>query len=250
MEERYQKIIDNNKSDPNSGFLLIDKSKDWTSFDVVAKLRGITKIKKIGHAGTLDPFATGLLIVAVGKATRLLELLLGQNKSYLATMILGQTSDTFDVTGKITVNESFNREITRTELEKVIKEFVGKQQQLPPMFSAKKINGKKLYELARKGIEVERETKAIEIYSIELTDCNFPKVEFLVKCSTGTYIRTLAHDIGQKLGCGALLEELRRTQIAKVDLTEAKTIEEIDRAGEQNWNKYLYSMDEIVKWLD
>jgi tRNA pseudouridine55 synthase len=245
MEERYQKIIANNESDANSGFILIDKEKDWTSFDVVAKLRGITKIKKIGHAGTLDPFATGLLIVAIGRATKLLQLLLGQNKSYTAEMILGKTSNTYDITGEITSTKEFTQNIEQAEIEKALQTFTGQQKQIPPMFSAKKIQGKKLYELARQGIEVERTAKDIEIYKIELLEYNFPKLTFFVNCSTGTYIRTIAYDLGNVLGCGGLLENLRRLNIAKADISTAHSIEEVSK----DWRKYLLPVSEINKWL-
>lgn len=246
LSEKYQKIITNNQEDINSGFLLIDKEKDWTSFDVVAKLRGITKIKKIGHAGTLDPFATGLLIVAIGKATRLLQLLLGQNKTYLATMILGQTSNTHDQTGVVVVNDSCRQDITLAEVEETLRKFLGQQLQTPPMFSAKKINGKKLYELARKGLEIERQAKAIEIYKIEVVSYKFPEVKFIVSCSTGTYIRTLAADIGQALGCGALLAELRRTAIAKAEITSAVTLKQVT----EDWEKYLLRLDKVNEWVE
>lgn len=245
MDERYQKIIANNESDANSGFILIDKEKDWTSFDVVAKLRGITKIKKIGHAGTLDPFATGLLIVAIGRATKLLQLLLGQNKSYTAEMILGKTSNTYDITGEITSTKEFTQNIEQVEIEKALQTFTGQQKQIPPMFSAKKIQGKKLYELARQGIEVERTAKDIEIYKIELLEYNFPKLTFFVNCSTGTYIRTIAYDLGNVLGCGGLLENLRRLNIAKADISTAHSIEEVSK----DWRKYLLPVSEINKWL-
>lgn len=245
MDERYQKIIANNESDANSGFILIDKEKDWTSFDVVAKLRGITKIKKIGHAGTLDPFATGLLIVAIGRATKLLQLLLGQNKSYTAEMILGKTSNTYDITGEITSTKEFTQNIEQAEIEKALQTFLGQQKQIPPMFSAKKIQGKKLYELARRGVEVERTAKDIEIYKIDLLEYNFPKLTFFVNCSTGTYIRTIAYDLGNVLGCGGLLENLRRLNIAKADISTAHSIEEVSK----DWRKYLLPVSEINKWL-
>lgn len=244
VAEKYKKIIENNLNDENSGFILIDKEKEWTSFDVVAKLRSITKIKKIGHAGTLDPFATGLLVVAVGKATRLLDLLLGQNKSYLATMILGQESDTYDITGEI-VNKSRSESISQAEIENALTQFIGRQEQTPPMYSAKKINGKKLYELARQGIEVERKAKEINIYSLRLENYDFPRVIFSVTCSTGTYIRSLAHDIGKVLGCGALLEDLRRTSIARIEVGNATTIKQLS----ENWRDKLLPLNEVFKWV-
>jgi len=245
MDDRYLKIINNNLSDKNSGFILIDKERDWTSFDVVAKLRTITKIKKIGHAGTLDPFATGLLVVAIGKATKLLDLLIGQNKTYQATMILGQESDTYDITGKISTSSN-TKIFSQEEIKTVLTKFIGRQEQIPPMFSAKKLNGKKLYELARQGIEVERKAKSINIYSLVLEKYDFPRVTFSVNCSTGTYIRSLAHDLGRSLGCGALLEDLRRTSVAGIDVSWATTIGVLT----EDWRDKLLPLDEMSKWIE
>ncbi len=225
-----------------SGFLLIDKPETWTSHDVVGYLRKVTGIKKIGHAGTLDPFATGLLVVGIGReATKRLDEFKGMSKTYVATIQLGATSDTFDSTGTInTESTKTQKHIELNDITMVLENFVGTQKQLPPMFSAKKINGKKLYDLARKGIEVERKPNEITIYSLELLNFDEKKneLEINVNCSAGTYIRTLAHDIGQKLGCGAYCKELRRTNIGEFDVKNAVDVKNLEK---DNWGKYLIS---------
>lgn len=213
-------------------FLLINKPATWTSFDVIAILRGgirrITKQKnfKIGHAGTLDPFATGLLIVGVGReATRELESFNTLKKVYRATIHLGATSDTQDASGTITPFPT-PVEPTLAEVAKVLETFTGEQQQIPPMFSAKKVGGKRLYKLARAGVEVKREPSTIHIYSLKLESYAWPKLAVEVTCSSGTYIRTLAFDIGNKLGTGAYCETLERTAIGDYHLYDATTAEE------------------------
>ncbi|MDP2586333.1 MAG: tRNA pseudouridine(55) synthase TruB [Candidatus Komeilibacteria bacterium] len=218
--------------DSQAGFLLINKEGDWTSHDVVAKLRSILKIKQIGHTGTLDPFATGLLICAVGNATKMVGLFDLLPKTYQATIKLGQTSDTFDRTGEISKFQNpispalpgQAKEISNSNLQEILSSFLGKQEQLPPMYSAKKINGKKLYDLARQGIEVARKLCEIEIYSIKLLNFNSDLLKIEVQCSAGTYIRVLAHDFGQKLGTGALLQELKRTAIGGFNLSSAVSL--------------------------
>lgn len=245
----------------DTGFLLIDKPVDWSSHDVVGYLRGVTKIKKIGHAGTLDPFATGLLIVGVGRqATKRLDEFKGMKKEYVATVQLGATSDTQDLTGTITRHETHTPiHISKDELKKTLQSFVGKQKQIPPMYSAKKVKGKKLYELARRGEQIEREPIDIEIYDITLQDVILSGVEgsrwarlrqlfknketaninsftIRVSCSTGTYIRTLCHDIGQALGTGAYCSALRRTKIGAYTATGAKQPKQLNK---KNWQKKL-----------
>jgi len=217
-----------------NGFLLINKPETWTSHDVVGYMRRVTHIKRIGHAGTLDPFATGLLIVAIGRENtkRLDELFKGLDKTYVATLRLGATSNTFDKTGVITKTEGFESQIpllSKERLGEVVNSFVGPQNQVPPMYSAKKIDGKKLYKLARKGIEVERKPHHITIYNIELLDYTFPELKIRVRCSTGTYIRTLVHDIGQKLGIGAYCEALERVNIGEYSLENATPIKDFSR---------------------
>jgi tRNA pseudouridine55 synthase len=210
-----------------NGFLLINKPSGPTSHDIINRLRRITGIKKIGHAGTLDPFASGLLIVAVGReSTREISKYVKLDKTYIADLHLGAISDTYDRTGTIQLkmkNEKLYNapRVKIKDIEKVLDDFVGHQKQIPPMFSAKKVNGKKLYQLARKGIEIEREPVDIEIYNIKLLNYEWPNLRIEVRVSSGTYIRSLAYDIGEKLACGAYLNELKRTSIGKHDLKDA-----------------------------
>lgn len=211
------------------GFLLIDKPATWTSHDVVGYLRKVTKIKKIGHAGTLDPFATGLLIVGIGRAaTKRLDEFKGMPKTYEAEIVFGATSDTFDKDG-VLVKQTSATLPSKKEIDLVLLQFVGKQLQTPPMFSAKKIKGKKLYELARKGIEVEREPNEITIYTIKRIKKWRNSIHIQVTCSTGTYIRTLVHDIGQQLGCGAYCKELRRTAIGDYSVKKSKRPKQLSK---------------------
>lgn len=222
-------------------FLLINKPSGITSHDVIDQLRQITGLKKIGHAGTLDPFASGLLLVAIGReSTRELSKFVGLDKEYLATLKLGAVSDTYDRTGRIQLtvnNPEHSGQLTEEKIKKVLSQFIGVQEQIPPMFSAKKIKGKKLYELARKGIEVERKAQKINIYKIELIkfDAFVNCLLLVVNCSSGTYIRALAHDIGQALSCGAYLEELVRTKIGDFKLEKAV---EIKNLSKDNWQGF------------
>jgi tRNA pseudouridine55 synthase len=215
-----------------AGFILIDKQTDWTSHDVVSRMRKLTNIRKIGHAGTLDPFATGLLIVAIERAaTKRIDEFHKYEKTYVTTMRFGATSDTRDKTGVITSSE-IKKEISENDVKEVLSTFQGEQEQIPPMYSAKKVGGKKLYELARKGIEVERKPSVITIHDIRLLDFDGDTAEIEVTCSTGTYIRTLCHDIGQKLGVGAYCEELRRTSIGPYSVENAiwpESLEDIEK---------------------
>ncbi len=214
-----------------ANFLLINKPKDWTSHDVVGYIRkSQPKKTKVGHAGTLDPFATGLLIVGVGRdATKRIDEFKNMPKTYIATVKLGSTSDTYDSEGKISLQNS-NLKFDKKEVKTVLKSFFGKQKQIPPMYSAKKINGQKLYDLARKGIEIERKPSEIEIYKIKLLkfDQKNNILKIKTEVSTGTYIRTLAHDIGQKLSCGAYCEELERTKIGKYKVKKAVGPKDLD----------------------
>lgn len=214
-----------------AGFtLLVDKPVEWTSFDVVNKLKGVFKIKKIGHAGTLDPFATGLLIVCVKKkATKTISTYQDKNKRYTALVELGKTTDSYDIKGEITETKDVNDyDISEEKIREVVNSFLGEITQIPPMFSALKVNGKRLYKLAREGITVERKERHITIYeiaNIEILDKKF--ISFEVRCSKGTYIRTLADDIGRKLGCGAYLKDLRRTAIGEHLVDHALGVEEL-----------------------
>ena len=210
------------------GIINVRKEKGFTSFDVVAKLRGILKMKKIGHTGTLDPDAEGVLPVCIGKATRVCDLLTDKDKVYEAVMLLGKETDTQDMTG--TVLEEKPVEVTEEEVRTVIRSFLGEQQQIPPMYSALKVDGKKLYELAREGKTVERKPRAVQFYEIEIKKIELPYVRFSVTCSKGTYIRTLCHDIGQKLGCGGCMEELLRTRSGNFVWEDSMTLAQVEEA--------------------
>ncbi len=218
-----------------SGFLLVDKPAGITSHDVIDELRKITGIKKIGHAGTLDPLATGLLLVAVGKeSTKKISQFVGLDKEYEAVIKLGAVSDTYDAEGKINDIRCRVPDIgcRSADIKKILTKFTGPQKQLPPAYSAKKVKGKKMYELARKGIEVKREPIDITIHELELINYNWPELEIKVKCSSGTYIRSLAHDIGEALGCGGYLLKLKRTAIGPYLLSQSKPLNEISL---DNW---------------
>ncbi len=210
------------------GFINIYKEQGYTSFDVVAKLRGILKQKKIGHTGTLDPMAEGVLLVCLGSATKMCDLLTEKNKTYTCTMLLGKTSDTEDVTGKLTdVTDIYPDDQTVIE---TVMSFVGDYMQIPPMFSAIKVNGKKLYELARAGQVIERQPRPVTIHSIQILSTDLPRVTFDVSCSKGTYIRSLCRDIGEKLGCGAVMERLVRTEVKGFTIEESLTLDAVERA--------------------
>ena len=210
----------------NGGVLLIDKSKDWTSFDVCSKLRGLVKIKKVGHAGTLDPLATGLLIVCCGKATKTMTSYQALEKEYSTLVKLGATTKTDDSEGD-EENICSTEHLTNDEIEKVVNSFVGDIDQVPPMFSAKKVKGKKLYKLARKGEVLELEPSRVTINSIKMNSIENPIIDMLVTCSKGTYIRSLARDIGAKLEVGAYMKDLRRSAIGEYKVSDAFTIEEL-----------------------
>lgn len=215
---------------PN-GIVIINKPADWTSMDVCAKIRGILHEKRVGHGGTLDPMATGVLPVFVGQATRAVEFAENSRKEYVAGLRLGQVTDTQDVTGETL--ETHPVSITREQLEAVLEQFRGPIEQIPPMYSAVKINGQKLYDLARKGREVERKPRQITIFELELSE-QVSDTDFRLRCvcSKGTYIRTLCHDIGQALGCGGTLYSLQRTMAAGFTLNDAVTLETVQEQGE------------------
>ena len=198
------------------GVIVIRKEKGFTSHDVVAKLRGILHMKKIGHTGTLDPDAEGVLPVALGKATRLVDMITDKEKTYEAVMRLGVVTNTQDMSGTV-LSQTTELFVTEEELRTVVSSFVGDYMQVPPMYSALKVNGKKLYELAREGKTVERKPRPVHFYEIEILDISFPLVRFRVTCSKGTYIRTLCHDIGEKLGCGAAMEGTIESKILGIE---------------------------------
>ncbi len=225
------------------GILNVYKEKGYTSHDVVAKLRGIVGQKKIGHTGTLDPDATGVLPVCLGKATKVCDLLTDKDKTYRAILKLGISTDTQDISGKI-IKEMDPKGLTEEEVRQAILSFVGDYEQVPPMYSALKVNGKKLYELARQGKTIERKSRPVKIYEIKIEEMNLPRVEFTVTCSKGTYIRTLCHDVGEKLGVGGCMEELERIAVGRFHLRDALTLKEIQEMKEEG------TLEEILRPVD
>ncbi|MGO5052182.1 tRNA pseudouridine(55) synthase TruB [Lachnospiraceae bacterium LCP25S3_G4] len=209
------------------GVINIYKEPGFTSHDVVAKLRGIVGQKKIGHTGTLDPDATGVLPVCLGKATKLCDMLTDRDKSYRAVMRLGVETDTQDISGKIQKETSIDA-LTIEQMIGCIQDYTGAYYQIPPMYSALKVNGKKLYELARAGKVVERTPRKVLIHGIEILDISLPRITLDIQCSKGTYIRTLCHDIGQTLGCGACMEQLTRTKVGNFLLEDSYTLTQIE----------------------
>ncbi len=217
-----------------NGIICVNKPQDFTSFDVVAKLRGILKIKRLGHGGTLDPMATGVLPVFVGTATKACDIMPDNSKSYIAGFRLGQTSDTQDVTGEILTTS--DKQVSSEELEAVLPEFMGRIMQLPPMYSAVQVNGQRLYDLARKGVEVKRTPREIEVSNIQILRYDEEKREGLIEihCGKGTYIRTIINDIGEVLGCGGIMTSLVRTSSGGFNINECYTFEEIQKARDED----------------
>ena len=214
-----------------SGIIIIDKPAEWTSMDVCAKLRGILKERRVGHGGTLDPMATGVLPVFVGTATKAVEFAEKSDKEYIAGLRLGVVTNTQDSTGQVLETRPVTAD--REALAAVLPRFTGPIEQVPPMFSAIKIQGKRLYELARKGQEVERRPRLVTIYALEVLEQTAPDRFLLrVRCSKGTYVRTLCHEIGQALGCGGCMDELRRTMAAGFAIEQAVTLEQVRERGE------------------
>lgn len=227
-----------------NGFINVYKEKGQTSHDVVNKIRKIFGTKKVGHTGTLDPNATGVLPIAVNNATKVIEYMEHDDKTYIAELTLGITTDTEDIWGNILEEKTVN--VGKEEIESVIKSFVGKQKQVPPMYSALKLNGKKLYELAREGKTIDRVARDIEIFCIKDIMINENKASFEVHCSKGTYIRTLCKDIGEKLGCGATMSALERVQSGSFTIDTTVTLEELSENGE----KYLLDLEIPLKKFD
>lgn len=232
-----------------NGVINVYKEPGYTSHDVVAKLRGILKQKKIGHMGTLDPNAVGVLPVCLGKATKLCDLLSEKDKTYTATLLLGTETNTQDTTGKV-VKQSEPDVLEALNEEKVfatIKSFIGEYEQIPPMFSAIKINGQKLYNLARRGEVVERPARHCKILNITVTKLELPRVDFHVTCSKGTYIRTLCHDIGKKLGVGGCMEKLIRTKVERFDVKESISLAQIEEYRDNGTlEQYITPVDEML----
>jgi len=220
-------MILNRELDVHAGeMFLVRKPKGWTSFDVVNKIRGVFHVPKVGHAGTLDVMATGLLIVCTGRKTKELEQFAGLEKEYHATMVLGACTESFDAETPV-VEVHSTATITEDMVRATVDTFVGYQRQLPPMWSAAKVGGKRLYKYAREGITVERRQREILVRSIQVTRVDVPEVDFTVVCSKGTYVRTLVDDIGRKLGCGAYLAALERSRIGEYSLDDAVSIEDL-----------------------
>jgi tRNA pseudouridine55 synthase len=213
-----------------NGILLIDKPPIWTSNDVVSKLKGVLKERRIGHSGTLDPLATGLLAVFAGRATRAVSFAESHDKRYTAALRLGLRTDTQDISGNVI--SKGQTDVKDEELDRVLSCFVGEIEQTPPMYSAVRVNGKRLYELARKGIEVERKPRKITVYSIERKGRESGDIVLDINCSKGTYIRTLCSDIGEMLGCGACMSALRRTEAGMFSVENAYTLDEVIREAE------------------
>ncbi|MBO4987761.1 MAG: tRNA pseudouridine(55) synthase TruB [Lachnospiraceae bacterium] len=231
-----------------NGIINVYKEAGFTSFDVVAKLRGILKQKKIGHTGTLDPDAVGVLPVCLGSATKLCDMLTDKKKEYIAEFVLGKVTDTQDVSG--TVLEEKEVACTKEEVAAVIASFIGTYEQLPPMYSAIKVDGKRLYELARQGKEVERKTRPVTLYEIEVLKMELPLVSVRVLCSKGTYIRTLCHDIGMRLDCGAVMTSLKRTASGQFGLDTAHTLAEIEVLRDSGkLDSAIIPVDEVFKDL-
>lgn len=219
------------------GFLLINKPPGPTSHDIVDQIRRLTGERRVGHAGTLDPFAEGLLIIGVGReATKQLSYFLKLPKTYIGTAVLGGVSDTYDSTGHI-IQKEISHQPTKDEIASVLKTFLGHQLQIPPMYSAKKVGGQKLYSLARHGISIKRQPNEIEIFKIKIISYTWPRLEFEVCCSSGTYIRSLADDLGEKLKVGAYLEALKRTAIGPYNIEEANNTNQLTQTS---WTKHLF----------
>ena len=225
-----------------NGILNIYKPTGITSFDVVRIVRKISNVKKVGHAGTLDPEASGVLPVCIGKATKAIDYIMGDFKIYETELKLGVITDTYDKEGKILKESEVNA--SEEEIIKAIKSFVGEIKQVPPMYSALKVNGKKLYELARAGIEIEREARPIVIYQIDIMSINIPYVEFRVKCSKGTYIRSLCYDIGELLNCGGMMWNLQRTATGQFHLEDTINIEDLNA---ENISMHLMPIEKIFQ---
>lgn len=239
-----------------NGIINVYKEKGFTSHDVVAKLRGILKQKKIGHTGTLDPDATGVLPVCLGKGTRLCDMLTDETKTYIAGLLLGTATDTQDISGEV-LSQGDVSGLTEETVAVCVQSFEGEQMQVPPMYSALKVNGKKLYELAREGKTVERKARPVTFYQIKILSMNLPHVELEVTCSKGTYIRTLCNDIGEKLGCGGCMETLVRSRVGRFGLDSALTLKEIEALRDQELAEnehaetfsFVHSVEEMFEQL-
>ncbi len=228
-----------------NGILNIYKEKGYTSHDVVARLRGIVSQKKIGHTGTLDPDAEGVLPVCLGRATKVCGLLTDRDKTYETVLLLGKTTDTQDITGQV-IGEFPTKGVAETDVAECIRSFIGVCDQVPPMYSALKYEGRRLYELAREGKTVERKSRRVTLFDIRILDISMPRVRMEVTCSKGTYIRTLCHDIGQKLGTGGCMESLLRTRSGRFSVDESVRLDEVERAvSEKRLEEILFPLDSV-----
>lgn len=226
------------------GIIIINKEKEYTSHDVVAKVKKILNEKKVGHTGTLDPNATGVLPILLGKGTKLSKYLINHNKIYEATLKLGEKTDTADIEGKIIEEKDVKKEnLSKENIVKILQEFIGKSKQVPPMYSAIKVNGKKLYEYARKGQTIEIKPREIEIYSIELLNINNNEITFRVHCSKGTYIRTLCENIAEKLETVGYMKDLKRIEVGEFNIKNAITLKEL----ENKKGKAVISIEDFLK---
>ncbi len=227
------------------GILNVNKPAGMTSHDVVSVVRKFSHVKRVGHAGTLDPMATGVLLVCLGQAARVVEYLSDHDKKYRARVRLGIETDTYDATGTVVAERRVA--VTREQIDAALRSFVGKLSQMPPAYSAIKQQGVPLYKLARQGKQIKAEPRAVQVFSIDLIDLELPEIEFDVHCSKGTYIRSLAHDLGEKLGCGAHLTALTRTASGQFSLNEAHTLDELRAAFEDGYAaRFLMPMDEAL----
>ena len=231
-----------------TGFIILNKEQNMTSFSACSRVRRLTGAKKAGHTGTLDPMATGVLTVALSGATRFIDLLPSHDKSYKARAKLGVTTDTLDITGKILSESPVS--VTDGELRKTVLNFTGEIEQIPPMYSAVSVDGKRLYELAREGKEVERKSRRVNVYSAEISDFDGREFGIEVTCSSGTYIRTLIDDIGRALGCGAVMTQLERTSANGFSVSEAHTLTDIEKAvGEGRINDLIIPVERCFESL-
>lgn len=223
------------KDNDRAGIVVLNKPSGMTSHDVVARVRRIFKMKRVGHSGTLDPLATGVLVILLGKSTKLFEKFETFDKAYRATMVFGKKTTTADIQGKVLKELPFE-DLTRTQIEETLKNFVGQIEQVPPMVSAVKVNGQRLYELARKGIEVVRQPRMITIDKLELLDFNMPQVKFYLECSKGTYVRKLAEDIAESLGTVACISQIQRTKVGPFAIEQAVDLQDLGEKHILNWS--------------
>jgi tRNA pseudouridine55 synthase len=230
--------------DPIEGLICLDKPPGQSSHDVVNAIRRLAGIRRVGHAGTLDPLASGLLLLCLGRATRLLEYLIGQPKTYLATVQLGQETSTYDAEGDVTAE--YPVDISRQKLTAGLEKFRGTIEQLAPLYSAVKVGGQPLYRLARKGESVQRPSRTVVIYQLDLLAWHGRLLELRIHCSSGTYIRSIAHDLGRELGCGAFLAGLRRTGVGRFSLADAAPLADL---GQDDWRRHLRPADSAVGHL-